>query len=96
MKNTKLYGVGINDSKEPVTRKVKGKVVWRCPYFKKWSKMLKRCYSKESLEENPSYANCTVCEDWLTFSVFKVWMEHQLWYLEDEGIMLLLLLLYDF
>ena len=41
--------------------------------------MLKRCYSKNQQEAHPTYATCTVCEEWLTFSNFKSWMEKQDW-----------------
>jgi hypothetical protein len=41
--------------------------------------MLKRCYSKEYHEHYPTYSGCSVCEDWLTFSNFKLWMEQQDW-----------------
>lgn len=41
--------------------------------------MLKRCYSENSLTANPTYLGCSVCEEWLTFSNFKSWMEQQDW-----------------
>ena len=40
--------------------------------------MLERCY-RSSNESRPSYIDCTVCEEWLTFSNFKAWMEKQDW-----------------
>jgi hypothetical protein len=39
--------------------------------------MLKRCYSEKELVKRPSYSDCYVCEEWLTFSNFKKWMEAQ-------------------
>jgi hypothetical protein len=77
MKNIRL--AGINDSGTPVIRKVKGKTVWVCPYYKRWDKMLKRCYSEHSLKENPSYRGCTVSEEWLCFSNFRSWRQDQEW-----------------
>jgi len=41
--------------------------------------MLKRCYSKGHQKKQPTYIWCAVCADWLTFSVFKKWMENQEW-----------------
>jgi hypothetical protein len=41
--------------------------------------MLRRCYGKIELKRNPTYNGCTVCEEWLTFSNFKAWMETQDW-----------------
>lgn len=78
-----VRGVGTNDATYKVKRKelVDGKMkdVWICPYWQKWSSMLARCYSEIRLREHPSYKGCYVCEEWLTFSIFKAWMEKQDW-----------------
>ena len=67
-----VYGVGINDA-DYVVRK--GGVF--CPFYVRWSNMLKRCYNKASLLAEPSYENCYVGSEWLIFSNFKAWMEKQ-------------------
>lgn len=73
-----VYGAGINDADYEVQGKVNGvRVV--CPFYKRWSEVLKRCYSEKYKERKPSYAGCSVCEEWLTFSNFKAWMEKQDW-----------------
>lgn len=81
--NKLLYGRGFYDGDySPQTEiKVNGNrvVVWRCPYYARWADMLKRCYSNKFLLSRPTYAGCTVCEEWLTFSNFKSWMEKQGW-----------------
>lgn len=41
--------------------------------------MLHRCYSESHLVRQPTYKGCSVCEEWLTFSNFKSWMEQQDW-----------------
>lgn len=41
----------------------------------KWRSMLNRCYYMPSLKRRPTYKDCTVCDDWLTFSNFKRWFE---------------------
>lgn len=64
-----LYGVGVNDANSVVD----------CPYYKRWSQMLKRCYCKQYQNKNPRYAGVLVCDAWLTFSSFKAWMEKQDW-----------------
>lgn len=83
-----IYGKGINDAKynvkvwETIGRvngKQRQKLVWLCPYYLKWYNMMARCYSKKYQDTYPSYVNCIVCEDWLLFSNFKVWMEKQDW-----------------
>src|SRR5690606_9920035 len=81
--NKKVYGVGTNDADYAVS--VKEKInnlvveVWHCPFHKRWSEMLKRCYSENYKKKYPTYNGCEVCEDWLTFSNFKKWMEKQEW-----------------
>lgn len=83
-----IYGVGISDADYVVTRRVtvsksgekqKQKLVWVCPFYRKWTLMLTRCYSKSYLSRNKSYELCYVCDEWLTFSNFKSWMEKQDW-----------------
>ena len=89
MKASKLvYGVGINDADYVVQKfealgyvngKQKQKLDWVCPYYLVWKNMLKRCYSTKYQERQPTYKGCSVTEEWLTFSVFKCWMEKQQW-----------------
>jgi hypothetical protein len=78
-----LQGVGINDAKYAVklSQVVDGvrKKLWVCPYYSRWEGMLQRCYSPKYLERRPTYKGCRVCEEWLTFSNFKAWMEIQDW-----------------
>lgn len=77
-KKTKLiWGVGINDADYPVERFKDGKMVWICPYYHKWRKMLERCYSDKWRALRPSYKDVTVVEEWLLFSTFKQWMVEQ-------------------
>ena len=73
-----VCGVGINDADYVVQPLVGGKQVC-CPYYRTWKNMLKRCYHKSYQEGHKSYTDCTVCEEWLTFSKFKSWMEKQDW-----------------
>tara|TARA_R110000851_G_C12890278_1_gene547047 strand:- start:79 stop:759 length:681 start_codon:yes stop_codon:yes gene_type:complete len=89
-KKSIVGGVGINDANY-VTQKTevideyypsgrrKTRQVWICPYYRKWTAMLERCYSKSFHEKAPSYRNCFVCEEWLTFSNFSSWMKGQDW-----------------
>lgn len=88
MKNKLLWGVGINDADYKLTAyeniidinlKQARKLVWICPFYSRWRGMIGRCYSSKFAENNPSYIGCTVCEEWLTFSTFKAWMEKQDW-----------------
>lgn len=82
-----VYGVGINDADYAVNVKEsytesgvrKWKVLWMCPFFDRWRKMLCRCYDPKYQQLRPTYIGCSVCEEWLTFSNFKAWMETQEW-----------------
>lgn len=78
-----IWGVGINDADYPVykTKTVDGKrkVIWVCPYYLRWKNMLQRAYSLTYKEKYPTYRSVVVCDEWLTFSTFKVWMEAQDW-----------------
>ena len=73
-----VYGVGVNDANYSVNPRVNGKRV-ACPFYSKWAGMLERCYSDKYQLRQPTYIGCTVCEEWLTFSNFKAWMEQQDW-----------------
>ena len=71
-----VYGVGINDSKDPVYTKVNGKQV-RDKIYAVWQSMLGRCYGGVKVIGIQSYSGCTVDLRWHNFSVFKTWMETQ-------------------
>jgi len=70
----KIHGVGINNA--DYFTQYKGV---SCPYYHKWKKMLERCYSAKWQKSKPTYSNCLVCVEWLTFSNFKDWMLTQDW-----------------
>ena len=85
LKNNLVYGVGINDANYTVSikeeaPKVNGKqnrkLIWICPFYNRWKNMIARCYSKT---KHTTYKDVTCCEEWLTFSNFKSWMETQDW-----------------
>lgn len=73
-----LHGVGLNDADHKVNHQVNGKNVM-CQFYKTWQSMIARCYSKSYQKQKPSYIGCSVCDEWLTFSNFKKWMETQDW-----------------
>ena len=76
-----LCGMGVNDSDYVTQKTVNGKSV-NCPFYRTWHNMMKRCYYEKYQEIQPTYKGCSVCEEWLTFSNFKEWMEEQDW--EDK------------
>ena len=86
--NKLVYGVGVNDLGYATRvweelpkdggRRVR-KPVFVCKYYKAWENMLKRCYSNKYLEINPTYIDASVCNEWLSATAFKKWMEKQDW-----------------
>lgn len=69
LKKRKLvYGVGINDSLEPISVHSK-----QSHAYILWKSMIGRCYGKKSI--GTLYENCSVCDEWLTFSNFKKWFD---------------------
>ena len=73
-----IYGYGINDAGYLTKQIVDSKEV-RCPYYIRWHSLLQRCYSDKYQSKYPTYVGATVCKEWLTFSVFRSWMERQEW-----------------
>lgn len=79
MKNKLVYGVGINDSPDPVSWYTLNGKREMCKIYSKWVCILQRCYSDYGLAENPSYVGVTICEDWKYFTEFKTWVKGQKW-----------------
>ena len=80
-KSKLVYGWGINDSTSPVVKTVrigdKWKIVWACPYYAKWSKVIIRTKCSKWKATHPTYEACTVCDEWKYFSNFKKWVDSQ-------------------
>lgn len=66
--NILVHGYGIKGKES--TQDLDGK---RLTSYSVWSDMLRRCYSPEMLLKNPTYADCTVCPDWMLYKNFKEW-----------------------
>lgn len=73
-----IYGVGINDADYPVQPIVNERQI-ACLVYQTWKRMIQRCYDANFQESNPTYIGCSVCDEWLTFSNFKLWMDAQDW-----------------
>lgn len=43
--------------------------------YTKWNNMIVRCFNNKYHEKQPTYATCTVCEEWLDFNNFVEWFE---------------------
>ena len=88
LKNKLVHGVGINDANYVVHKseelprtngKRNKKLIWKCPFYSRWVSMLERCFSNKLKARYQTYKDVTCCEEWLTFSNFKSWMETQDW-----------------
>ena len=67
-----LHGVGLNDADYATRPMVDGVRLWDPAYYA-WSSMLKRAYNRKYHAENQTYIGVTVCEEWHSFSAFRVW-----------------------
>lgn len=82
-----LAGVGNMDADYVVDRreywieggKRKSRKIWTCPFYRRWADMISRCYNEKRLLDKSNYIGCSVCEEWLTFSKFRQWMQTQDW-----------------
>lgn len=70
-----IYGVGINDFDGTVSYKKNGKRV-NIKQYRIWHDMMRRCYSELFHIKRPSYTGCTVCNEWVYFSKFKMWVDN--------------------
>ena len=77
-KNKLVHGFGVNDADYQVYTRV-GSVRTICPFYRKWTGMLERCFSEKLKLKHKTYEGCEVSEEWLSFMSFKRWMELQDW-----------------
>lgn len=86
VRNKLIYGVAINDSPFSIGTIVNGKVVRHAAYAA-WISVLQRCYGEPFRAKNKKYADVTIHEDWLRFSVFYEWWKpryHSGWHLDKD------------
>lgn len=75
-----IHKRGINDVDYIVRPWIDGKPSKnRCPYYTKWIGMFARCYDEAHNAKYSTYKDCTVCDEWLLFSNFRLWMKTQIW-----------------
>lgn len=74
-----IYKGNVRDPMRPSTHGIGylGVGVYNSRYraYSIWTLMLYRCYSKKSLERNPTYVDCSVSKDWHNFQNFAKWYE---------------------
>ena len=74
-----VCGVGINDAWYLVHLYDGEILIGKCPYYRSWLNMIKRCYCQKYKETHPTYNDCSAVKEWLLFSNFKEWMVTQDW-----------------
>jgi len=72
------YGVGVNDADYKTNPTINGKVVI-CPYYRKWTNLIMRCYDSKFHIKNPTYKEYSVDPEWHSFMNFRKWMVKQDW-----------------
>lgn len=65
-----IHGIGINDRTVPI--KINGKLT---KSYSRWKSILQRCYSSKCHSSHPTYKNCTICDEWKTYSNFLKWYQ---------------------
>lgn len=77
-----LYGVGyVGVGKYKVKEENKLTI-----QYKYWQSMLRRCYSEEYHNKQPTYIKCQVDPEWLNFQNFGKWFDENFYELENERI----------
>lgn len=64
-----LYGVAVCD-----VRSLTHDGCYKAAYTS-WRNMLQRCFLASLQRKIPAYTGCSVCTDWLVFSVFEAWFD---------------------
>lgn len=52
--------------------------------YKTWVAMIKRCYSEKYQERQPTYKDCSVCDEWLNYSNFKHWFNENYYMIPNK------------
>lgn len=63
-----IYGVAVCDFHSPISHY--GKII---PSYRYWHHMIKRCYSTFFHGSRPTYIDCSVVKEWLSFTFFEKW-----------------------
>lgn len=74
VRDRKLYGIGVVSGGKYKTVDAQGK---HTKEYKLWSGMIERCYSPKNNEKQPTYAGCTVSENFKNFQYFAEWCNNQ-------------------
>ncbi|MDU6995948.1 MAG: hypothetical protein E6356_13895 [Terrisporobacter othiniensis] len=56
--------------------------------YKIWSDLLRRCYDSKWYEKQPTYVNCTMCEEWHNYNTFYKWFDENYYEIQGERVAL--------
>lgn len=68
-----IYGNGYNDGSRPCKKNSK-----HLPQYEMWRGMLRRCYSSRERDRLSAYLNCSVSENFKSYSYFYDWYSKQI------------------
>lgn len=74
-----IFGVAINDYANKTENGYMGAHSGRCPIYRTWFHIVRRCYDSRVHLIRPTYTDCKMHESWHLFSVFSEWMKTQDW-----------------
>lgn len=49
-----------------------------------WKNILTRCFDKKVQIKYPTYKNCYICDEWLSFANFCIWFDENFYQVENE------------
>jgi hypothetical protein len=81
-----IFGFGLNDVAYCSRLAIDGVMV-ACPAYSAWKEMLTRAYSEKYLTKRPTYSGVKVCDEWHSFSTFRIWwLQNQVdgWHLDKD------------
>lgn len=67
-----IYGIGFMGAGVHKCSHKKGVATRK---YRTWFNMLQRCYSPEYHKKQPTYKDCTVCDEWHNYQVFAEWYD---------------------
>jgi len=73
-----VWGHGTNDAIYLTSPKINGKQI-SCEVYRTWKSMFVRVYDPKYLAKMPSYADATICAEWMSFMSFRKWTLSQDW-----------------
>lgn len=73
-----VYGVGVVGLERT---RMNGK---QLKSYQTWKSMLGRCYDEKCQQKQPTYKDCSICEEWLYYKNFKQWYDENYYDVNGE------------